>query len=323
MNDISQTPMGVALHLPAETAMALALALSDPRVDVPHKRNAAAKAIDDLIAFLDETDGDADLEENGDERDCSWPEGCRPLGALDEDDEDGDSDEDDGTAEPSLGSLGGSPSAWVQPLGWWKVKPYWLTDEEFVARDVPETMPISAGSQVDWAGGVGSDLEDEHDGTEPDQEDGAAWSEGGSLIGKLDGGWPEDNEASLSLSESMDQNAAIKDCQRDDWGVIDGEEDGGDAPEAVNEDGGDILDEPHDALDSGDDEFSLCWNFGMGGATAEADGPTGWKGDRDRPAASGIVARAMRMRRAQGLASQRDPDELTIVAPGVARIGSH
>jgi hypothetical protein len=282
MNDISQTPMGVALHLPAETAMALALALSDPRVDIPHKRSAAAQAIDDLIAFLDETDGDADLEEDGDERDSSWPESHvlrhAVAGAQSEDDEDDDPGEDDGTAEPSLGSLGGSSYPWAEPLGWWRVKPYWLTDEEFAARDTPFITPMrGAGGQVDWARGAGSDLEDEHDGAEPDQEDGAAWSEGGSLIGKMDGGWPEDNEASLSLSESLDQSAAIADCQRDDWGVIDGEEDAGDAPEAVNEDGGNILDEPHDEADCGDREHSLCWNFGTGGATAEADEPTGWK----------------------------------------------
>lgn len=113
----------MTIHLPSETALALAMALTDARYDLHAKRVAAEAAIEDLINFLDDTDGDCDLEpslgcngymfdlgadavdlEGGDVqdephdeidedgRDVSWPEGGPSRmhpGWQTEDDEDG------------------------------------------------------------------------------------------------------------------------------------------------------------------------------------------------------------------------------------------
>lgn len=52
----------MTIHLPAESALALAVALTDVRFDLAAKRSAAEKAIEDLIQFLDDIEGDCDLE---------------------------------------------------------------------------------------------------------------------------------------------------------------------------------------------------------------------------------------------------------------------
>jgi hypothetical protein len=105
----------MTIHLPSETAMALAMVMNDPRIDLMLKRHAAEQAIEDLIQFLDDIEGDSDFEpslgfggagddrEGGDVqdephdemdedgRDVSWPEaGPRALGSAHgtEDDED-------------------------------------------------------------------------------------------------------------------------------------------------------------------------------------------------------------------------------------------
>jgi hypothetical protein len=52
----------MTLHLTPESALALATALHDPAYALQAKRKAAADAIEDLINFLDETEGDCDLE---------------------------------------------------------------------------------------------------------------------------------------------------------------------------------------------------------------------------------------------------------------------
>src|SRR5208337_4419476 len=83
----------------------------------PNMRRLIADAIESLILLLDEIDGDADFE-------------------ADEPAEEDDEPEDDGLAEPSLGSIGG-------------------------------TMTSSGKSQTYWACGGALDLEDEHDGREP------------------------------------------------------------------------------------------------------------------------------------------------------------
>lgn len=69
--------------------MALALAMTDPHTTLLLRRHAAEQAVEDLINFLDDTEGDSDLEPAGDERDVSWPEGAIDLTAsTHEDDED-------------------------------------------------------------------------------------------------------------------------------------------------------------------------------------------------------------------------------------------
>lgn len=230
--------------------MALALALDNPTYALDAKRRAAADMVEDLIAFLDDTDGDCDIEATGDELDCSWAEqftGRATPGGTCEDDEDG------ADTEHSLGSLDSRPFA--ETFGFMRVKPYWMTDEEFQASRRLETRPVCEGNQFNWSSGNGGDLEDEHDGTEPDHEDGGSWSEAASMVGKTDGANGEDAEPSLGMPEQINQ--ALRNETHSILLLEDGEEDAGDMPEATNEDGGDILDEPHDALDEGNDEGSF------------------------------------------------------------------
>lgn len=177
----------MTIHLPAETALALAIALTDVRYDLHAKRNAAEAAIDDLIQFLDDTEGDTDLELNGDERDASYPEGWRHLYSCENED-----DEHGGDDELSLGSPEMPPETMLPGgrYGWHRV----------------------AGNQEKWADrGAGND----------------------------------------------------------------GEVDGGDAPELVNEDGGDVLDEPHDVVDEGNDEWPLGWSHDVDQCRAAMAAPSG------------------------------------------------
>jgi hypothetical protein len=229
MNDISLTKKGEAyaasqsLVVPAEVALALAVALNDPRISIHERRDATAAAIDDLIAFLDDLEGDCDLEPNlgmGDDdreggdvldephdeidqdgRDVSWPEGgpSRLSGAWATED-----DEEDGTSEPSLGA----PEARFLPVD------YFYSQRALVVQSGP------AGSQDSWARGSSSDCEDEHDGREPDVSDAEP------SLGRPD--FQEDQSAFPGLGTADE--------------------------ELVDEDGGDILDEPHDdnELDGGD-----------------------------------------------------------------------
>lgn len=80
----------MTIHLPFESALALAMAMTDPHTTLLLRRYAAEQAVEDLINFLDDTEGDPDLELSGDEREASWPEGNRGFlgGAHNEDDED-------------------------------------------------------------------------------------------------------------------------------------------------------------------------------------------------------------------------------------------
>lgn len=82
--------------------------------------------------------------------------------------------------------------------------------------------------------------------------------------------------------------------------------------EATNEDGGDILDEPHDGGD--DDEYS--------GGGVEPDGPTGhglMSLDEKRAVDTEVRAMLALLRRRH---ERRDPDELTIIEDGIARVGA-
>lgn len=72
----------------------------------PSTRRSIEDAIERLLSLLDGMEADAELEQNGDEQDASWPEGYTGtnFGHACEDDEDGDDTEaDSADAEPDLG----------------------------------------------------------------------------------------------------------------------------------------------------------------------------------------------------------------------------
>jgi hypothetical protein len=102
-------------------------------------RKEARDEIDRLLNFLDETDGHMEREPDDDEPSLGWPERITAgqfgsPGGTDDREGEPEHDEDGDPAEPSLGSLG-------------------LTD------------------QRDWSMGDRRDLEDEHDGAEPSEDD--------------------------------------------------------------------------------------------------------------------------------------------------------
>lgn len=126
-------------------------------------RKAARDEIDRLIRFLDETDNHMELEQNGDEADASYPEGSQRLTGHPNEDDEPSGDE----SEPSLGSR---------------------TNGEH-------------SDQSQWGKGAADDMEDEHDGAEPeddsepteDNEPSLAWPEAYCLgIGGL--GYDTDRE---------------------------------------------------------------------------------------------------------------------------------
>jgi hypothetical protein len=101
-----------------------------------------------LIDFLDEVDGDPDLEPSLANRD---PEGNGDIWGddrerEDEHDEIDDPGEDDGTAEPSLGAIERHPSVYGGER-------------------------TTSGHQLAWTDGNRDDREDEHDGGEPPEDD--------------------------------------------------------------------------------------------------------------------------------------------------------
>jgi hypothetical protein len=106
-----------------------------------------SEAMAALVAALDQMDGDADFELNGDEFDFSAPESWRPFDtSLLDDSEDY---EDDGTTEPILGA----PETVVTP-------PFWSSS----THRTPE------GEQTHWAAGSNrirlddAEAENEHGG---------------------------------------------------------------------------------------------------------------------------------------------------------------
>ena len=94
-------------------------------------RKAARDEIDRLIRFLDDTDNHMEREQDGDEDDASFPESGSRACNPMED------DEDDHDGEPSLGSKNAG----------------------------------EYGNQTVWCAGDNTDMEDEHDGSEPDESD--------------------------------------------------------------------------------------------------------------------------------------------------------
>lgn len=121
---------------------------------------AARDLAKNLIDFLDEIEGDPDADLDFEEvpPDADALDLVRCGLMYDNTDEDpteeDDHAEDDGTAEPSLGSLERHPTLYVN------------------GRD-------RVGDQTDWAAGNRTDLEDEHDGGEPDEdgEPSLGWTE--------------------------------------------------------------------------------------------------------------------------------------------------
>jgi hypothetical protein len=130
--------------------------LDDPRAPIPIKRTVAADLVAALIDYLDDMDGDADLEPS--------------LAGFDGHAyHDGEADlEGDGLDEGELDTADDEPS-----LGW-------------------NTSEASFGCRPTFD----PDREDEHDGAEPENEHGASWPEGGSQIGYLFAGFTsnEDDE---------------------------------------------------------------------------------------------------------------------------------
>ena len=127
-------------------------------------------AVDRLLATLDAEDGDDDAEDGADFEPSLA--GFNPLGNFD------DREADDGGVyadeEPSLGSLGGTAT--------------------------------SHGSQLGWAGGDTSELEDEHDGTElPCEDEDAQCEDEGSYRDGDDE--PDDSGVVPTYPNAHDQRA--------------------------------------------------------------------------------------------------------------------
>ncbi|WP_128089473.1 hypothetical protein [Bradyrhizobium viridifuturi] len=123
-------------------------------------RKEAQDEIDRLLAFLDQLDGDPDLEPNGDDE----PE-LGSVGGRRQLDQSTWAAGQDG--EPSLGSIECHPAA---PEG-----DYW-----------PDRRRDGDGSQVAWSDSVTHDSEDEHDGREPDVDDELSGDENEPSLGSFD-----------------------------------------------------------------------------------------------------------------------------------------
>lgn len=146
MENVRELPAGsleAILSGPALQELRRQAALSD----LARLRKEASAEIERLIAFLDASDDYVmgEQEINGDEQDASYPEGSARLLAHPNED-----DEDDNCGEPSLGSIERHPSGYGPDGRNW------------------------TGDQTTWACGGTKDLEDEHDGREPEDEGGEA-----------------------------------------------------------------------------------------------------------------------------------------------------
>lgn len=235
----------------------------------PSIRRRLEDTIEALIAELDALDGDADLED------------LAELEELDEDDdpaEDSDAGEDDGTGEPSLG---------------WTMHP---------------------GQNPSLCGGTDDREKDAGDGKE------ASWPERADQSTETGLGVPEDDEPWLGAPEAKvsvplygiewwspaprrsgpERETRTLDGSQVGWAAgsrTDGERDAGEEPEAVNEDGGDVQDEPHDAVDEdtgiGDRDAMMAEDFPSIGDLA---GTYGWRsehGKADRHLANAFAMRAL------------------------------
>jgi hypothetical protein len=114
----------------------------------------------------------------------------------------------------------------------------------------PDLEPYLAGEG--WAGQMGGSLDDREGDLDEDEGDGSA-----------------DDEPSLGSPELRDRTSQVRWAQ---GGADDREDD--DEREEENEHGGDILDEPHDQTDEGNDEPTLGWSNPM--RTQRDEMPAGW-----------------------------------------------
>ena len=110
-------------------------------------RKEAVAEIERLLTFLDDLDGDPEMEESGDlEPSLGWPDGRGPTFAPATDDleRDESDDEDGGDGEPSLGAPESEAPRMLAP-GW----------------SDPQHSRTPRGSQEHWAQGNRRDLEEE------------------------------------------------------------------------------------------------------------------------------------------------------------------
>jgi len=188
--------------------MALALALNDANCPLPQRVEAAERAVEGLIAFLDEVEGDHDLEDNGDDEPWLGWEHANPRMPDTSDCElDEADDEDEGTEEPTLGAPE-SHGLFVAALGFWHVKPHWLDRSQWLARLADRhCVRVPGGSQAHWTDGDnrfraddcelvnedgGNILDEAHDSAGEDDE------ENGDLEPFLS--WPEAERQGFNLN---------------------------------------------------------------------------------------------------------------------------
>lgn len=125
-------------------------------------REKASLEVDRLLAFLDQSDPYVmtELEEQQDpEPSLGWLSDGRASPFVEDLELDDSDDEDNGDGEPSLGSIERHPSCYGADGRSW------------------------TGDQAAWADGGTKDLEDEHDGAEPpeDDEPSLGWTTSGVL----------------------------------------------------------------------------------------------------------------------------------------------
>lgn len=146
--------------------MALAMVMNDPRIDLMLKRNAAEQAVEDLIQFLDDTEGDADLEpwlgfgSDGDDREGGDIDTC-------------EGDELDGRSQWHSGESDGDcdDEPW---LGW-----------PNAGQRITDEMATSEDREVD-----NSDDEDTHDAEQTNED-------GGNVLDE-----PHDEETDLCVTDN-------------------------------------------------------------------------------------------------------------------------
>lgn len=158
-----------------------------PLPSLTYLRREAADAIDRLIAFLDSTEPDPDLE----------PDLTGYSPGMDSREGDDCDDEDGNDSEPSLGSLTSGPAGGDQSL-WGMQTGGCLDAEDEHSGEEPDIDEGSLGwtetvhqDGVNWHGGYHGDLEDEHDGREPDDD--LERSMGWRNEGAQTGGWYQDH----------------------------------------------------------------------------------------------------------------------------------
>lgn len=159
------------------------------------------------------------------------------LDALDTDPdfEDGhDAEDDKADAEPSMGACEGRGGTYWNGRGVDDLEPSlgFLECQIGSAAFSFGYRRDSSGDQMRISYGDREDHEDEHDGREAEEDKGIDDENGIDDVG-----FGVDAEPSLAATEAFDQRHAWSTKTTEPHAVDDGEEDAGDAPELVNEDG--------------------------------------------------------------------------------------